>query len=373
MEVRSRKTAALAAIVGVLVIYQGHAGAAGTCLLSASMPGAFALRQWPDRVVLVYETKQPVTVVVSLPQAVTWVRVGEKDCARQARWDRASGCVTLRLPAGAHAAQIGWSGKYEPPAQGQKIPVLLGSRQVGSLTCRFDLQRMTADGMVSCPLGLYSVATPADTSDLTLSLGGITVWQDGIAASRQGLLSDATPVSLVTSRYNLTRSPIRELRLQLLAVALEPKRLPALPSDGLVIEAEDYVAEGLGKVEVSTKHFGTRGGKSVFENSGDGHWLEYRFTIPRAGLYDLYVRAATTEPCDLRSLTLDGVAPPGLGLIQFPGTGGWGYAAGEWAALQLSGLPSAPSLKLQAGDHRLRLTGEGSTHLNLDYFLLVPR
>lgn len=56
--------AVTAALGGVL--------AAETSLLSASAPGAYAVRFWPDRVVLSCSAGTPVTVRASLPQAAEW-------------------------------------------------------------------------------------------------------------------------------------------------------------------------------------------------------------------------------------------------------------------------------------------------------------
>lgn len=72
-------------------------------------------------------------------------------------------------------------------------------------------------------------------------------------------------------------------------------------------------------------------------------------------------------------MTIDGKTPEGLGLVKCPGTGGWGYSKSEWAALRLTGVPGAPSLVLTAGEHLLRVTGEGNSHLNLDYLLLLAK
>lgn len=351
----------------------------GACLLSASQPGAYAVRFWPDRAVLTYSTKDPVTVSVQLPQAATWARLDDDKLAGgKLKWDAKAKLAALELPAGDHTVHVAWAGSYQKPAEGQKIPVTLGGKKIGELAAHFALQGMTAEGTVNCPAGRYAAALkpmPKELAGMTLSLGSSVVVRDGqMVTDRQPLLAEGTPISLVINSYNLASSPVKELSLERVAVAVEPKRLEAMPAQGIKIEAEDFTAEdGPGKTEISTKHFETSGGKSIFSNSGDGHWLEYTVTVPQAGTYDLYVRAATQEPLDLRSVMVDGKFAPGLALVKFPGTGGWGYSTQEWAALQLTGLPEAASLKLEAGEHKLRVTGEGSTHLNLDYLMLVPK
>lgn len=355
----------------------------GPCLLSASGPGAYAVRYWPDRAVLTYNAAAPVQVGVHLPSAVKWARLDDGQLAAgKVKWDAKTGLATADLPAGDHTVHLAWAGTYQKPPQDVKIPVLLGGKRVGELPAQFTLERMQADATLTLPTGVVRAelqTVPGAQGQPSLSVGATTLdaWK---AAGRDSLTSDkpiataeATPLSIIWPSYNLSASPVKAVLLTSLQTALEPKRLEKMPAGGIVIEAENIASEGLGKVEVSDKHFQTSGGKSVFNNAGNGHFLEYKFTVPQAGKYDLYVRAATQEPFDLRSVMVDGKPAEGLGLIKFPGTGGWGYSAAEWAALQLTGLGKAPSLNLAAGEHVLRITGEGNSHLNLDYFALVAR
>jgi len=354
----------------------------GTCLLSATAPGAYAVRYWPDRIVLTYDAKDAVAVTVHLPQAAKWARLdGAQLPAGKLAWNAPTSCVTAQLPAGVHSVHVAWQGTYQKPPREQAIPVLIDGKKAGTITARFTLEKMTAEGSVPAQVALMRPSlrlkgTAGVTPVLTVGAAVVDKWQPQagrLVAPRAVGTAEATPLSLTIASYALTASPVEAIVLETTQAALDPKRLEAMPADGLVIEAEAFSGEGLGKVDISEKHFQTHGGKSILNNSGDGHWLEYKFTVVQAGTYDLYARAATQEPADLRSFLIDGQAPPGLGLVRFPGTGGWGYSAQEWAALQLTGLDKSPSLKLAAGEHTLRLTGEASTHLNLDYFLLTPR
>lgn len=352
-------------------------GAAET-LLEASAPGAYAARFWPDRIVLTYSTEAAGTVSLKLSAAAKWAVLDDAPLALgKVKWNPAAGTATVDAPAGAHTLIVGWAGAYLKPAPGQKIPVLLDGKPAGSLECRFDLEKLTAEGTANLPVGTVSVKLVGLKAGLNpaLSAGGgtITAWNPQGEAREPLATQGATPLSLVLRGYNLLKSPVTAVELKTLQAALEPRRLEKMPADAIVVEAESPSGEGLGKMEVSTKHFELHGGKGIMNNSGEGHWLEYKFTVAQAGTYDLFVRAATQEPQDLRSLQIDGKAPEGLGLIRFPGTGGWGYSAQEWAALQLTGLDKAPSLKLQAGEHTLRITGQGISHLNLDYFNIVGR
>lgn len=374
-----------------LVLYLGLAAAvtstrllaAEVSLLSASAPGAYALRFWPDRVVLSCSADSPVTVRVSLPRPARWAVVGEGQplASRSWRWDATAGCVALDLPAGEHRVQIGWGGAFHKPPAGLTIPVLLDGRRVGTLSCTFSLQSMVATGVLDCPPALARVFVrptidlAAEGMDLRLASEPVARWRE----TEGGLLSvgrlpvhPGAPLSVTVNRYNLVRSPVAAIELRDLELAYEPPRISGLPPGGMVIEAEDYTAEGNGRAQVSDRHFETSGGKCVYNNAGDGHWLEWTLSVPEAGRYALYCRAACQEAQSLRTLHLDRRPLPGAGLVRFPGTGGWGYSATQWAVLQLAGAgPQNPPLELTAGQHRLRMTGASGEHLNLDCFVLV--
>lgn len=378
--------------LGVSLLGAGLAGAAetsaapGPCLLSASAPGAYALRYWPDRVILSVSAKTPVTVKAALPQPAKWVAPAEGQTLpdRAWKWLAAEKCVAVDLPAGEWRLQIGWAGKFVQPAAGQTVEVLLGGKRVALLPCTFDLEKITAAGAVTGPAALVKgitlkLSAPLKPEQVRLTVGAtaITNWRpkgSDLVSDQAVALSGSTPVDLTVTAYNLASCPVKAVVLEQAKVALDAPRLAEMPKAGLVIEAEAFSGEANGKVDISDKHFQTSGGKSVYNNAGDGHWLEWKFTVPEAGKYDLFVRTACQEAGSLRSVDVDGQPVPGAGLVRFPSTGGWGYSAQEWSALQLTGGQSpAPALDLTAGEHTLRLTGVSSDHLNLDYWLLVKR
>jgi hypothetical protein len=133
--------------------------AQGPSLLSASQPGAYALRYWPDRVVLSYSAKEAVTVKVGLAQAGKWAILDDGAAleGKAWRWLAAEKCVALDLPAGSHRVQVGWAGKFQRPSTGLKLPVLMGGKPAGMLECSFDLEKMTATGALTCPTALARV------------------------------------------------------------------------------------------------------------------------------------------------------------------------------------------------------------------------
>lgn len=357
--------------------------AAGESLLWASAPGAYALRFWPDRAVLSSHSQSPVTLAVRLPQAVKWGRLNDQPLPlAKLQWVAAEQVVRVEVPAGQHTLHLAWAGTDRRPAPGQKIPVLVNGRPAGALECEFRLDRLLATGNVNWPVGTgtlqLKLAGAVDPAAVTLERpqGTLDRWRaraGALQAARPVTVTGPATVTLQIKDYNLLRSPVSAVELTSTQLASRPQRLPQMPATGIVIEAEDFTGQGGGSVGISEgRHFQQHGGKSIMNYSGNGHWLEWRFTVPQHGAYRLLARAATQEPRSLRSLTLNGQAPTGLGLVEFPGTGGWGYSADEWAALVLAGTPEAPAWQLKAGTYTMRLTGESAEHLNLDYFLLVP-
>lgn len=372
--------------LGVVVVAASFASpalAAGEGLLWASAPGAYAVRFWPDRAVLSTSAETAVTVALRLPQAVKWGRLNDQPLPlAKLQWVAAEQVVRVEVPAGQHTLHLAWAGTDRRPAPGQKIPVLVNGRPAGVLECDFRLDRLLASGNVNWPVGTgtlqLKLTGAVDPAAVTLERpqGTVDRWQaraGALQAARPVTVTGPASVTLQIRAYNLLSSPVSAVELASSQLASRPQRLPQMPAAGIVIEAEDFSGQGGGSVGISEgRHFQQHGGKSIMNYSGNGHWLEWRLTVPREGAYRLLARAATQEPRSLRSLTLNGQAPAGLGLIEFPGTGGWGYTADEWAALVLAGTPEAPALQLKAGTHTLRLTGESAEHLNLDYFLLVP-
>jgi len=360
--------------------------AQGTCLLSASAAGAYGVRYHPDRALLHTTASVGATVTVHLPEPPKWAYLDDQKLpVAQVKWDAENKCATVELPAGSHTVTLGWAGAGELPARGQKIPVLLEGKQVAALDCDFGLDAMKAQGGLQTPLGRAALRLklagelPKDAVTV-LAVGDTVVEQwrperDYLAARGKFLVGPATRLSLTVKSYALLRSPVAAVELERLEQPAEPKKVAEMPAAGILIEAEDYVKEGgPGQAEVAEgKHADSHGGKTVFQNSGDGHWLEWSFKVEKTGVYDLYVRAATQEPQSLRTIQIDGRPAQGLDLMRFPGTGGWGYDKSEWWALQVAGQSeAAPPIKLEAGDHALRMIGESPEHLNLDYMVLVP-
>jgi len=116
---------------------------------------------------------------------------------------------------------------------------------------------------------------------------------------------------------------------------------------------------------------GNSGRMITYWDETKGHWLEWKLPVQTAGDYVIYLRycsGAGAPP--RRALTIDGKSPgPAFGEMALPLTGGFSNATDNWAFYATGG---GQVVRLEAGEHRLRLTnlGEG---VGLDYILLVRK
>ncbi len=369
------------------------ASAHAVSLLSSSAPGAFGVRYLPDRAVMTYTVQPPegqaedgaFELRVYLPQPIKWIRLDRKRIAlKTCEWSGSDQQLTLTVPFGSHRLHLGWAGEGQLPPESATIPVTLDGKTIGRLRARFTLMGMEAKGQLDTSAGCAGLrlrlADGFGPDELSVTCGGTTItrWRetrDGLVAREDLLLPDEAVISLTVNHYALAGSPVA-------GVALDDLRGPTLasvvedtiPEGALLVEAEDYSAAGGSPVVVDPgSHYDTHGGACVYTFKGDGAWLEWVFDVPAAGSYDLFARISCAEEFSYRLVAVDDDAPEGLGLVRFPGTGGWGHAEGEWQTVQIAGDDSgAPALQLDAGRRRVRLTGALGPHLNVDYLFLTP-
>jgi len=383
---------ALLVVVLVLMICLA-ASAHAASLLSSSTPGAFGVRYLQDRAVMTYTVQPPegqpedgsFQLRVYLPQAIKWIRLDRKRIAlKTCEWSGSDQQLALTVPFGSHRLHLGWAGTGQLPPESATIPVTLDGKTIGKLRARFTLMGMEARGQLDTAAGCAGLrlrlAGDLSPDELSVSCGGATItrWRsarDGLVAREDVLLPEEAVISLTVRHYGLAGSPVA-------AVELDDFRGPTLasvvedtiPDGALLVEAEDYSAAGGTPVVVNPgSHFDTHGGACVYTFKGDGAWLEWAFDVPTAGNYDLFARISSAGEFSYRLVTVDGDSPDGLGLVQVPGTGGWGHAEGEWQTVQIAGAEGgAPALQLDAGERRVRFTGVLGLDLNVDYLFLTP-
>lgn len=366
-----------------LATAQTATSAGGRDLLRATAPGAFSVRYSPDRAIVSSSAATSLDLSVHLPAQPLWAYIDDVRANLNAvTWDGDALTATLALEPGTHSAEIGWAGAGDRPAPGQTIPLIVAGEPVARLPLRFSLDRIEAQGSVELPFGVARVwldgcpQEDAPPAVVRLGDGSVSQWQrvrDRWQGRGHAVTSGEMLVSLSYPGHNLMTSPVSAIEIEPLAVATEPTKHDTMPEPGILIEAENFVAQGGGDVKVSEgEHLDQHGGKSIYTFTGDGHWLEWEFTVPEDGQYALFARVACGEPMSFREISVDGDYPaPGFRLIKFPGTGGWARSPGEWWAMQVAGGSEAlPALALKAGTHRLRIKGVFQYHLNVDYFIL---
>lgn len=134
-------------------------------------------------------------------------------------------------------------------------------------------------------------------------------------------------------------------------------------------QAEAFSAQGGGEVQKRSDKPGVVGG-AISHWDSQGHWLEWRLTVPKAGDYRLVVRYSAASTA-LRAVKLDSADLPRQ---TFPETGGFGDQANEWAHRDLRAADGQPMLvPLTAGEHVLRLENLDGKGLNLDYLAVVGK
>lgn len=138
-----------------------------------------------------------------------------------------------------------------------------------------------------------------------------------------------------------------------------------LPQGTIVIQGEDFAAEGGGKVE-----FVERGGAQTFRMwDYPGHWLEWKFSTPEAKRWKIAIRyAAATVP--RRDLLINEEYP----VINFMNIAF--LNTGDWSNMQLVYLADeqgAPlTVWLDQGEHQLKMHNLAGGGMNVDYIALIP-
>jgi len=370
------------------------AGGEPRSLLVSSAPGAFGVRYLPDRAVMTCTVRPPegapedgsFTLSVFLPQPIRWLHLDAQPAdPGRARWHEETSMVELAVPFGSHRLQLGWAGSGKLAPESAELPVTVDGQARGELRARFTLQGMEATG--SLPLGPGRATLRLKTAgelaeeELSVTCGdtAITRWRrdrDGLVSREPVLLPPQTALVVRVNRYALEEPPLSELNFEGLERPTAVERVDdTIPDGAILVEGEAFTDAGGSPVRVEPgSHVGAHGGACVFTFQGDGAWLQWSMKAPRAGEYDLYARVSCGDEAAFRAVLVDGAEPPGLSLVQFPGTGGWGHAEGEWWLVRLTGGPGGPPpLTLSEGEHLVRFTGILGPHLNVDYVLLVPR
>jgi rhamnogalacturonan endolyase len=148
-----------------------------------------------------------------------------------------------------------------------------------------------------------------------------------------------------------------------LAVEDEPLK------EGIIVQAEEFVAQEGGEVQIRTDKVGADG-KCFSHWDKAGHALTWKVTVPTDGRYALAVRYCSSSAAR-RQVAVDSLPPV---TMLFPATTGMSASANDWAHALVAGPDGKPwVLDLRAGEHTIRMTNVDGNPMNTDYLALLPR
>ncbi|MGE4563608.1 MAG: carbohydrate binding domain-containing protein [Victivallaceae bacterium] len=151
------------------------------------------------------------------------------------------------------------------------------------------------------------------------------------------------------------------------ATAVTPPTFKVDPPAGFAAEAEDYINEKGGSVEVRTDKIGTHL-KSISHWDKKGHELSWKINLPRDGRYVMQVRYCSSGTAT-RSVSINGEK---LGSFTFPGTGGNGGSGADWDIVPVGKAGGQMVLELKAGEQLITFSNDEGGMMNVDYLSLVP-
>ncbi|MGD9496697.1 MAG: hypothetical protein AB7Y46_10380 [Armatimonadota bacterium] len=402
--------------VSVALVLLGNLGQADmSAPLTSSHEGSFSVSYLQGQVNVGYriaETSGAVEVVtlrLTVPARPRWLAIdGVEAAGGSLFYSPDDNQATVTVPPGEHTLEMGWETAHRPERITLRIPVDGPDAQLATLDGYFDASGfMEADGTLEMAEPVVAslrleVSDDLDPNAVSVTTGSETIdrwWRvdRGLVSRQSTVLADGSRLSLMVREANLRASPVRRIALERVRTATVAVPVSAFcpPADAVLIEAEqvrassadtdegdirvldrgfhpDFGSSGESYVIDAGSHADTHGGACVSSFKGDGTTLWWTATVPEAGRYALYARVAQSWD-GYRRLLVDARPHPGLDLVRFPSTGGWGHAAEEWQIVAIAGPPSeVPALHLSAGRHRIQMTGVLQNSINIDYLLLVP-
>jgi len=201
------------------------------------------------------------------------------------------------------------------------------------------------------------------------------------AQLRDGVLSWRTTVN-VPVEISWTQRTARQVRedahrckattAQGLDVPL--RELPKQPdSTGIrvVVEAESFVSETGGTLEITERKVGAKG-KAFLHWDSPGHAIDFGITVPADGAYLLTLRYCTADDAAVRAILIDGALPSeACRAVALPCTDGYANESDDWQLLTIPDSASGQLFRfhLTKGKHTLRLINVQKS-ANLDQIIL---
>ncbi len=128
----------------------------------------------------------------------------------------------------------------------------------------------------------------------------------------------------------------------------------------VVVEAEDFTAQGGGEVKVVDR-IGDVGEMITMWHAKLGHWLEWTVSAPTEGRYHVILKYATSSENTRRDFMVDGkYAHEALKGFHLPSTGGFCTQRNNWRYYRLQEPQGRPiAFDLTAGEHTIRMSNLG--------------
>lgn len=154
-------------------------------------------------------------------------------------------------------------------------------------------------------------------------------------------------------------------------VNIPPAFLQNLNPGDLVVQAEDFSAQGVGQVSIVDGRVNAVGKAITMWDATLGHWLEWKFEVPQDGNYEVILKYASGADAAHRQVQIDGKTPDAsLEKVVFPGTGGYSSGADDWRFWKLLDSKQKPlQLRLAQGSHTVRISNLGGG-MALDFIML---
>lgn len=342
---------------------QGQAAFSADCAVDAAVWYEAATERLRDAVI---RTAEPTRVSIAYgEEPPTSIGVDGVELAADAySYDAKTRMVTLNLPPGEHTIRTGGAMAGRAPGIAVTLDGVAAETRVDAIP------RYTGGSIAlavfDCAAGLYRLALerPAGTS---VSLNGqpLTV-TSGLHWLPERNSIEARGTTDRDVRIDLERLHIDE----------EPRvsaPIEQLPADAVVFEAETFTEFGNGQPSRYSHRTFLSGGVGVGEWIVPGMWIQWPFSVERAGTYNLVIKGSTHEGYSDRLIMIDGEPVSGAFLThRFEHTGGYGATPAEWKQMIVTGADGKPvPIKLTAGEHTL-FSICVANRLNMDYFALVP-
>jgi hypothetical protein len=152
----------------------------------------------------------------------------------------------------------------------------------------------------------------------------------------------------------------------------EAKEKPAPAGTIVAVQAEDFTAEGGGKMGVTGEKRAAIG-KCINMWDALGQWVEWTVEAPADGYYHVTFCYCSEMDKAERELKVNGEVQEPFAPLVFPATGGWSNGSDDWRLhTAINPANDQPLLvRFKQGKNVLRLTNSNGRGINVDYLAVT--